>query len=334
LLSTVTDSHILSATGVAVSGGQPQFLAAEARTPAEDTASLTEAQLQPVISQAVTRLATAGYDVSGLGRVQFHVADLPGSLLGLTDRNTIWITPNAAGYGWYVDASPSSNASFSRVTGTNETQAAPGSPAYGHVDLLTVVTHELGHVLGFASVDPSNLDHDWMTATLGMGVRRSPDVTRIISLPTAMGLQTADGGTLPMTVGTLGVPGAPVSPTSVQQTPSLTWNRPIPAAPGGAGGHGTFSPLLRPQGNAPGVPVTVTLASSTVPAAAPGDVVPSGPVTGPTDTRSLDLLLASPELLTDLREPAAQLGEEFWLPTLPLVQRRGARTRLGLVRLD
>ena len=39
-------------------------------------------------------------------------------------------------------------------------QAVPGSPAYEHVDLLTVVTHELGHVLGFASIEPGILGHD------------------------------------------------------------------------------------------------------------------------------------------------------------------------------
>src|SRR5262249_56897518 len=106
---------------------------------------------------------------------QFHVAALPNSLLGLTFGTTIWIDQNAQGYGWYIDASPTTNAAFAQVTGTNELQAVPGSPAYGHVDLLTVVTHELGHVLGFASIDPGTLDHDWLTATLGTGVRRYPD---------------------------------------------------------------------------------------------------------------------------------------------------------------
>ena len=143
-----------------------------------DTSNLTQEQLQPVVTQAIAQLATAGYNVSGLGQVQFHVADLAGSLLGLTRQNTIWIDQNAQGYGWYIDASPSSNAAFTQVTGTNEVQAAPGSPAYGHVDLLTVVTHELGHVLGFASIDPGILGHDWMTATLATGVRRYPDAAR------------------------------------------------------------------------------------------------------------------------------------------------------------
>jgi hypothetical protein len=100
---------------------------------------------------------------------------LPASLLGLTSQNIIWIDQNAQGYSWYTDVSPSSAAAFTQVASANEVQATVGSPAYGHVDLLTVVTHELGHVLGFASIDAGILDHDWMTATLATGVRRAPD---------------------------------------------------------------------------------------------------------------------------------------------------------------
>src|SRR6185369_12973970 len=105
--------------------------------------------------------------------------------LGWTSQNTIWIDQTAQGYGWYTDVSPSSSAAFAQITGTNEVQAAPSSPAYGHVDLLTVVTHELGHVLGFASIDSGILGHNWMTATLGTGVRRSPDAATGSELPSA-----------------------------------------------------------------------------------------------------------------------------------------------------
>jgi hypothetical protein len=157
--------------------GQPQFLAGTPTVPAPGVTDLTPAQLQPVVTQAIAQLATAGYNVSGLGLVQFHVAALPAALLSLTYQNNVWIDPNAQGYGWYIDAAPGSNAAFTLVPGTHELEAAPGSPAYGHADLLTVVTHELGHVLGFGSVDPRKLGHDWMTATLGTGVRRLPDTT-------------------------------------------------------------------------------------------------------------------------------------------------------------
>jgi hypothetical protein len=107
--------------------------------------------------------------------VSFHIVALQDSLLGATDQKTILIDPNAQGYGWYLDVSPGTTGVFTQVVAANEIQAQVGSPAYGHVDLLTVVTHELGHVLGFASIDPSIQPDDWMTATLGTGLRRFPD---------------------------------------------------------------------------------------------------------------------------------------------------------------
>jgi hypothetical protein len=162
-------------TGGIGQGGQPQFFAGNPNAPTWNMASLTQEQLRPVVAHAIAELATAGYNVSGLSQIDYHIANLPSSLLGLTYQRTIWIDQNAQGYGWYIDVSASSTAAFTQVTGANELQAAPGSPAYGHVDLLTVVTHELGHVLGFASIDPGILGHDWMTATLETGVRRYPD---------------------------------------------------------------------------------------------------------------------------------------------------------------
>jgi len=40
-----------------------------------------------------------------------------------------------------------------------------------------VVTHELGLILGFASMDTTILNNDWMTATLATGVRRYAHLT-------------------------------------------------------------------------------------------------------------------------------------------------------------
>jgi PKD repeat protein len=188
---TVRDDDLtVGSASTVVMVGLPQFFAGAPKASAGNPSSLTQAQLQPVVTQAIAQLAAAGYNVSGLGQVQFHVAALPDSLLGLTYQTTIWIDPNAQGYGWYIDTSRCSNAAFTQVTGTHEVQAAPGSPAYGHVDLLTVVTHELGHVLGFASIDVGIPGHDWMTATLATGVRRDPDPARGSHPPSATGAHT------------------------------------------------------------------------------------------------------------------------------------------------
>ena len=52
-----------------------------------------------------------------------------------------------------------------RITG------GPGSPAMNDVDLLTVLEHELGHVLGLTDNDQAG---DLLDITLGLGVRRAP----------------------------------------------------------------------------------------------------------------------------------------------------------------
>jgi hypothetical protein len=42
------------------------------------------------------------------------------------------------------------------------------------MDLLTVISHELGHLLGLGDLDPGRYGHDVMTATLAPGERRLP----------------------------------------------------------------------------------------------------------------------------------------------------------------
>jgi hypothetical protein len=73
----------------------------------------------------------------------------------------VWIDRTAAGYGWFIDPTVADDSAF---------PAAPGSPAYGKVDLLTVVEHELGHVLGLEDTTEDGL----MGIFLGTGVRRVP----------------------------------------------------------------------------------------------------------------------------------------------------------------
>ncbi|MFL5337504.1 MAG: matrixin family metalloprotease, partial [Geminicoccaceae bacterium] len=68
--------------------------------------------------------------------------------------------------GWFVDASPWDNEEFAGHGNGGELLAAPSSPAFGRADLLTVVLHELGHVLGLGHTDGPGHDHDLMAETL------------------------------------------------------------------------------------------------------------------------------------------------------------------------
>jgi hypothetical protein len=117
------------------------------------TASLTEAQLQPMLAQAVSAWRAAGADPSALSNVAnyaIHIANLPDGELGYEVPGQIWFDATAQGWGW--------------STGT--------TPAPDQMDLLTVVTHEVGHVLGYGDHAGGN---DIMTTTLDAGMRRLPE---------------------------------------------------------------------------------------------------------------------------------------------------------------
>ena len=77
--------------------------------------ALTQAELQPMVEEAISRWADAGLDAATLQKltqVQFVITDLPGSYLGETQGNKITIDSNAAGYGWFVDPTPALDDEF------------------------------------------------------------------------------------------------------------------------------------------------------------------------------------------------------------------------------
>ncbi|MGQ9576780.1 MAG: matrixin family metalloprotease [Thermoguttaceae bacterium] len=139
---------------------------------------LSAAMLEPVVVQAQQYWRARGVDPRALGnlsQVKLRVADLSGSLLGMASTSDlVWIDRDAAGYGWAIDASASS----------------------GGMDLLSVVTHELGHKLGFHDGE----DYAVMAPTLAPGARNlSPAISGVyqsLAFATLNGL-TATAGLVP-----------------------------------------------------------------------------------------------------------------------------------------
>ena len=102
----------------------------------------------------------------------FTIADLPESYLGLAGEGAVVIDVNAGGLGWFIDTTPDQDEEFSRDE-SGLWRAAAASGAAGKVDLLTVLTHELAHQLGFGDLNPLLAPNSLMTATLPSSVRRS-----------------------------------------------------------------------------------------------------------------------------------------------------------------
>jgi hypothetical protein len=136
-------------------------------------------EIQPLINQAIANWEAAGLDaerVQKLRDMEVRIADLTGPYLGMAYASTIYIDTDAAGYGWFVDQTPEESSEF----GTDG--RATDGPAAGRMDLLTALTHELGHALGLDDLDSDDHADDLMGDLLPLGVRRMPMLEAVDSL--------------------------------------------------------------------------------------------------------------------------------------------------------
>jgi len=145
-----------------------------ATSPAANISPLTESALKAIVNEAMARWAAAGLSAAvrtNLARVEFVITDLRDSYLGETKGDRVYIDLNAAGHGWFVDSTPTRDEEFAPSKGSRQLLAVDPRAA-DRIDLLTVVEHELGHVIGLDDLDA--LADNLMSGTLGAGVRRDP----------------------------------------------------------------------------------------------------------------------------------------------------------------
>jgi len=153
--------------------------------------SLTDSQITRVARAAMSEwsgAATTTNESAALSQVNFVlVNDLPGNAVAWTiGDGTILIDMNAAGYGWFVDPTPYDSREYHSSNGT--LVANRGTDAVGRMDLLTALTHEIGHVLGFAHDEES--DGNVMASTLAAGQRHLDGVGPAATPTTSASVET------------------------------------------------------------------------------------------------------------------------------------------------
>ena len=132
------------------------------RLQAELGRSLTvHESLSVEVAELMTQAALEFWEVAAPGALPFEVTvavqDLPdlelghSSLMQVGDQAdvqaAIVVDDDAAGVGWYVDATPFDHQEFAAAVSDTAWKATGDSPANGRYDLLTTVLHELGHAI-------------------------------------------------------------------------------------------------------------------------------------------------------------------------------------------
>lgn len=158
---------------IAVRSSDPAFdfeamrAAAQAEAGTEASPIAVE-DAERLFDEAVRRLTTHSGSSPSFGNVELRVVDLPDQVLAQTNDNVILIDADAAGHGWFLDPTPSNDEEFASNS-DNLLEAVTGLGAEGRIDLLTVLTHELGHIAGFDH--GANGVEDLMSVSLTTGLR-------------------------------------------------------------------------------------------------------------------------------------------------------------------
>ncbi len=182
-------------------------------------ADFTEEDLERLAAEAVARWEESGLteeQVAALEEISYVVTDLEGSALAYAEGNSIYIDSDAAGYDWFVDDTEWLDEEFVEIDGI--LRAASGGDIDGlardGIDMLSVLMHEQGHILGLLDEHELGLHDSTMYGLFDEGERRIP------------GEGLADGAVPGTLKGTYFASTAFIQPDNVSYTGSNSINTP------------------------------------------------------------------------------------------------------------
>ena len=157
-----------------------------------DDGVVSEAELAMIVEAAIARWADAGAtdaQLDAMRAASISVRDLGGLQVGESRGSAIALDDNAAGWSWFIDATPGEDGEYAGSgtrLGASDIYGAAGT----RIDLLTVVMHELGHQIGLLDSYNNGEADALMYGSVRAGERRLPGAD-----------DAAEGGTAPVAWG-------------------------------------------------------------------------------------------------------------------------------------
>ena len=118
----------------------------------ESGEAISEEDVERLAKEALARWEESGLtdeQLEALEKINYVVTDLEGVSVGRAEGDTIYLDDDAAGLDWFIDQTESLDEEFAMTDGLLE---ALTEEAMEGIDLLTVIMHEQGHILGLADV--------------------------------------------------------------------------------------------------------------------------------------------------------------------------------------
>lgn len=131
-------------------------------------ATITVSDIDSVLAAAIDTWTSLVVDPILFANITIVFTDLADLKLTEVDGTTIYIDINAAGWGWFIDPIPTDSDEY--LTVGRDRIALDNTDADNKIDLLTVLIHELGHILSLEHDHSSTVVQD----TLDISVRRLP----------------------------------------------------------------------------------------------------------------------------------------------------------------